>query len=227
MITIETENLVKVYKGDGVETPAVQGISLKIEGGEFVSIIGPSGSGKSTLLNLIGTLDRPTSGKVFIDGVDTSKLSDGELARLRNEKIGFVFQSYNLVPRMTALMNVELPLLVRGIPKNKRQEMAFKWLKELGLADKVHRRPSELSGGEQQRVAVARSLVTNPSILLGDEPTGNLDTKNTAIMAELLRQLNEATGKTFAIITHNLEVAKYTRRIIHLRDGLIEREEYL
>jgi len=227
MITIETENLVKVYKGDGVETPALQGISLKIEGGEFVSIIGPSGSGKSTLLNLIGTLDRPTSGKVFIDGVDTSKLSDGELASLRNEKIGFVFQSFNLVQRMTALMNVELPLLVRGIPKNKRQEMALKWLKELGMADKAHRRPSELSGGEQQRLAVARSLVTEPSILLGDEPTGNLDTKNTAIMVELLRHLNEATGKTFVLITHNLEVAKHTRRIIHLRDGMIERDEYL
>jgi len=227
MITIDAENLVKTYRADGVKTPALRGVSFKVEEGEFTSIIGPSGSGKSTLLNLIGTLDRPTSGKVFIDEIDTSKLSDRELAKLRNEKIGFVFQSFNLIPRMTALMNVELPLLVRGIPKHQCHEKALKWLKELGIADKAYRRPSQLSGGEQQRLAVARSLVTDPSILLGDEPTGNLDTMNSARIVEVLKQLNEATGKTFIIITHDMEVAELTRRIIHIRDGLIEKDERL
>jgi len=225
MFTIEAENLVKVYKADGVETPALRGVSLKVEQGEFISIVGPSGCGKSTLLNLLGTLDRPTSGRLFIDGVDTSKLNDGELAKLRNEKIGFVFQSFNLIPRMSAVMNVELPLLVRGIPKDERQERALRWLKELGIAEKAHNRPSQLSGGEQQRLTMARSLVTDPSILLGDEPTGNLDTKNTTMVIELLKKMNEATGKTFVIITHDPDVANYTERIIHLRDGLIEKEE--
>jgi len=225
-LTIEAENLVKVYRADGVETLALQGISLKVGRGEFVSIVGPSGCGKSTLLNLLGTLDRPTSGKVLIDGVDTSALSDADLAKIRNEKIGFVFQSFNLVPRMNALMNVELPLLVMNIPKDERRERALRWLKAMEISDKAHNRPSQLSGGEQQRLAVARSLVTDPSMILADEPTGNLDTKNSIMVVELLKQLNESTGKTLIIITHDLDVAKHTRRIIHLRDGKIEKEEY-
>lgn len=225
MLTIEADNLVKIYRADGVETQALRGVSLEIEQGEFLSIVGPSGCGKSTLLNLIGTLDRPSSGRLLIDGVDTSKLSDGELARLRNEKIGFVFQSFNLVPRMNTIMNVELPLMVRGVSGGEREEMAMRWLKELGIAEKAHNRPSQLSGGEQQRLAVARALVTDPSIILADEPTGNLDSKNTAIVSQLLEQLNESTGKTFLIVTHNPEVAQYTRRIIHLQDGQIVKDE--
>jgi putative ABC transport system ATP-binding protein len=224
-LTIEAENLVKIYKADGVETLALQGISMKVGRGDFVSIVGPSGCGKSTLLNMLGTLDRPTSGKVLIDGVDTSALSDTELAKIRNEKIGFVFQSFNLIPRMNALMNVELPLLVMGVPRDERRERALRWLKEMGISEKSHNRPSQLSGGEQQRLAVARSLVTDPSIILADEPTGNLDSKNSIMVVELLKQLNESTGKTLIIITHDLDVAKHTRRIIHLRDGQIEKEE--
>lgn len=224
-MTIEAENLVKIYKADGVETLALQGISMKVGRGDFVSIVGPSGCGKSTLLNMLGTLDRPTSGKVLIDGVDTSALSDTELAKIRNEKIGFVFQSFNLIPRMNALMNVELPLLVMGVPRDERRERALRWLKEMGISEKSHNRPSQLSGGEQQRLAVARSLVTDPSIILADEPTGNLDSKNSIMVVELLKQLNESTGKTLIIITHDLDVAKHTRRIIHLRDGQIEKEE--
>ena len=226
MITLEAENLVKVYRADGVETPALRGVSLKVEKGEFMSIVGPSGCGKSTLLNLLGTLDRPTSGRLLIDGIDTSKLNDTKLAQLRNEKIGFVFQSFNMIPRMNGLMNVELPLLVKGIPKEERRARALKLLEELGIGRKAHNRPSQLSGGEQQRLALARALVTDPSILLADEPTGNLDTKNTAMVVELLERLNETTGKTFVVITHDLGLANHTRRIVHLRDGEIENEEY-
>ena len=222
MYAVETRDLTKTYGGNGVETAALRGVSLKIKEKEFTSIIGPSGSGKSTLLNLIGTLDRPTSGKVFIDGVDTSELNDAELARLRNKKIGFIFQSFNLIQRMTALMNVELPLLVTGVPVKERREMSTKWLTELGLSEKLDHKPSQLSGGEQQRVAVARALVTDPSIVLGDEPTGNLDTKNTSLIIDLLKRLNETTGKTFILITHNVDVANKTERIIRLRDGQIE-----
>lgn len=226
MITLEAENLVKVYRADGVETPALRGVSLKIEKGEFMSIVGPSGCGKSTLLNLLGTLDRPTSGRLLIDGIDTSKLNDAKLAKLRNEKIGFVFQSFNMVPRMNGLMNVELPLLVKGTPKEERRGRALKLLEELGIGKKAHNRPSQLSGGEQQRLALARALITDPSIVLADEPTGNLDTKNSAMVVELLEKLNETTGKTFVVITHDLGLAYHTRRIVHLRDGEIEKEEY-
>ena len=224
--TFETKDLCKIY-GEKVKTQALCGVSLNIAKGEFVSIIGPSGSGKSTLLNLIGTLDRPTSGKLSIDGIDTSKLNDAQLAKLRNEKIGFVFQSFNLIQRMNAFKNVELPLLVKNISNKERFSRTKKWLNEVGLIDKIKRKPLELSGGEQQRVALARALVTDPSILLGDEPTGNLDTKNTAMIVDILKKLNESTGKTFIIITHNLEVARKTKRIIYIRDGRIEKEEYL
>jgi putative ABC transport system ATP-binding protein len=224
--TFETKDLCKTY-GEKVKTQALCGVSLNVAKGEFVSIIGPSGSGKSTLLNLIGTLDRPTSGKLSIDGIDTSKLNDTQLAKLRNEKIGFVFQSFNLIQRMNAFKNVELPLLVKNISNKERFSRTKKWLNEVGLIDKFKRKPLELSGGEQQRVALARALVTDPSILLGDEPTGNLDTKNTAMIVDILKKLNESTGKTFIIITHNLEVARKTKRIIYIRDGLIEKEEYL
>jgi len=226
-MAIETENLVKTYLTGKVETPALRGIDLRIERGEFLAIVGPSGSGKSTLLNLLGALDRPTSGTVRIDGVDISKLNDNQLAELRNQKIGFIFQSFNLISRISALRNVEMPLMVSKIPEDEIKSKALSMLESVDLLQKADRKPLELSGGEQQRVAVARALVTEPSILLGDEPTGNLDTKNTANIVNLLKELNEQTGKTFLMITHNMDVARATRRIIYLRDGIIDREERL
>jgi putative ABC transport system ATP-binding protein len=225
-VTVEMRDVVKVY-GKGVRTIALRGVNLKVRKGEFTSIVGPSGSGKSTLLNIMGTLDVPTSGKVFIDGIDTSTLKDKELADLRNRKIGFVFQAFNLVPRMSALMNVALPLIARGMSKVKREEKALDVLEKVGLIDKALKKPTELSGGEQQRVAVARALITDPAIVLADEPTGNLDTKNTQALTELLKELNEKLGTTFVIITHNPEVWKRTRRVLYLRDGMIVKEEYL
>jgi len=226
-IAIETENLVKTYLTGKVETPALRGINLRVERGEFLSIVGPSGSGKSTLLNLLGALDKPTSGTVRIDGVDISKLNDNQLAELRNRKIGFIFQSFNLISRISALRNVEMPLMVTKVPKDEIKSRALSKLESVDLSQKADRRPMELSGGEQQRIAVARALVTEPSILLGDEPTGNLDTKNTANIVNLLKELNEKTGKTFLMITHNMDVARATRRIIYLRDGVVDREERL
>jgi len=226
-MAIETENLVKTYLTGKVETPALRGIDLRIGRGEFLAIVGPSGSGKSTLLNLLGALDRPTLGTVRIDGVDISKLNDNKLAELRNQKIGFIFQSFNLISRISALRNVEMPLMISKIPKDEIKSKALSMLESVDLLQKADRKPLELSGGEQQRVAVARALVTEPSILLGDEPTGNLDTKNTANIVNLLKELNEKTGKTFLMITHNMDVARATRRIIYLRDGIIDREERL
>jgi putative ABC transport system ATP-binding protein len=224
-VTVELSNVRKVYDGTAVATIALRDVNLKVERGEFTSIVGPSGSGKSTLLNLIGTLDVPTSGKVFIDGVDTSMLNDKQLSSLRNKKIGFIFQSFNLIPRMTSLMNVQLPLINQGVRREEREERALDMLEKVGLLRKALNTPLQLSGGEQQRVAVARALVSNPELILGDEPTGNLDTKNTDALVNLLKELNETTGTTFILITHNREVYERTRRVIYLRDGLIEREE--
>jgi len=224
---IETENLVKTYLTGKVETPALRGINMRVEQGEFLSIVGPSGSGKSTLLNLLGALDRPTSGTVRIDGVDISKLNDNQLAELRNKKIGFIFQSFNLISRISALRNVEMPLMVTKLPRDEIRARSMSKLESVDLSQKADRKPMELSGGEQQRVAVARALVTEPSILLGDEPTGNLDTKNTSNIVNLLRELNRTTKKTFLMITHNMDVARATRRVIYIRDGMIEREEWL
>ncbi len=223
---VRLDSVVKTYFGDGIATPAIRGISLEIYEGEFVAIVGPSGSGKSTLLNLVEALDKPTSGKVFIDGVDIAKLNDRQISELRNRKIGFVFQSYNLIPRMTALANVEFPLAARSIPTEQRRQRALEVLQLVGLGEKANRVPSKMSGGEQQRVALARALVTEPAILVGDEPTGNLDTKTTQALIKLLKDLNKKTGKTIIVITHNMEVANATDRIIYLRDGAIEREEY-
>lgn len=225
VVTVELRNVRKVYDGTAVATTALRGIDLKVERGEFTSIVGPSGSGKSTLLNILGTLDVPTAGKVFIDGVDTSQLNDRQLSHLRSEKIGFVFQSFNLIPRMTALMNVELPLINRGMDDYQRKERALDMLEKVGLLKRALNTPFQLSGGEQQRVAVARALVTDPALILADEPTGNLDTKNTIAIVNLLKELNLSTGTTFIVITHNPEVSNRTRRIIYLKDGIIEREE--
>jgi putative ABC transport system ATP-binding protein len=224
-VVVEAKNLVKVYSGEGVATTALDGLGMKVYQGEFVAIVGPSGSGKSTLLNMLGALDIPTSGKLFIDGIDMTTLSGAKLAELRNKKIGFIFQSFNLIPRMNALQNVELPLAIRGVSSDERRRRAIKMLELVGLRPRMRHKPSEMSGGEQQRVAVARALVTDPAILLGDEPTGNLDTKNTRAIVDLMRKLNKETGKTVIIITHNLEIANQADRIIFIRDGQVEAEK--
>lgn len=220
------ENVRKIYKNNGIQTLALDGVNLKIRRGEFVAIVGPSGSGKSTMLNLLGALDRPTEGRVIIDGVDISKLDDNKRAEVRNRKIGFVFQSYNLINRLTALKNVELPLSLRNIPEPNRKMLALNMLREVGLDSKAHKKPTQLSGGEQQRVAIARALVTEPSIILADEPTGNLDSKSGAVVVNILKQLARK-GNTVIVVTHNMEVARETDRIIYIRDGKIEKEEVL
>lgn len=219
---IQTIDLVKRYGTGSGETFALKNVSFSIAQGDLVSIIGPSGSGKSTLLNIIGALDRPTSGKVLIDGLDLSKLSNTALASLRNRKIGFVFQSFDLLSRMTVRQNVELPLLIRGASAKERRKTSTMLLKQFGIGSKAEEKPNNLSGGEQQRVAVARALATNPSIILADEPTGNLDTKNTEIMMEVLEELHKDTDKTIVIITHNVDLARRTRTIISIKDGQID-----
>jgi putative ABC transport system ATP-binding protein len=193
----------------------------------LTSIIGPSGSGKSTLLNIIGALDRPTSGRVKIDGVDIRKLSDDQLAKIRNRKIGFIYQSFNLINRLTTSENVAMPLIARRVPKRIRQITSMKLLGAVGLSEKAQKRPTELSGGEQQRVAVARALVTRPAIVIADEPTGNLDSKTTQELLSYVTQVNETMGTTFIIVTHNPEVSNKTHRIITIRDGMIEKDQHL
>jgi len=204
---------------------ALRGVDLRIEQGEFAAIVGPSGSGKSTLMNILSTLDRPTAGEVLIDGDDTSELSDASLAQLRNRKIGIVFQQYNLIQRMTAMENVEVPLIAARVAPDERHRMAKEALELVGLGHRLRNRPIELSGGEQQRVSVARALVKKPAILLGDEPTGNLDSKTSESVMDLFVQLNRERGVTTVLITHDSDIAARTRRVIHIRDGLIERDE--
>jgi putative ABC transport system ATP-binding protein len=223
---LEIYDLTKIYsEGTEAETFALNGVSFKVPDGDYVAIIGPSGSGKSTLMNQIGALDRPTSGRVVIDGVNISELSSAQLAEIRNQKIGFVFQSFNLINRISATENVEIPLLVTKMSAKDRRERAISMLEKMGLANKVNKRPNQLSGGEQQRVAVARALATDPKIILGDEPTGNLDSKNTEKVMEILEQFHREAGKTLLLITHNMEVANRAKRIISIRDGKIEREK--
>ncbi len=219
---IELENIVKIYKLGEIEVAALNGVDCHIKTGEIVSIMGPSGSGKSTLMNLIGCLDRPTSGTYLLDGIDVSRLKDDELAEIRNKKIGFVFQSFNLLPQATAVANVELPLVYSGVG-NKRQR-ASEALELVGMSQRAKHRPSEISGGEQQRVAVARALVTNPSLILADEPTGNLDTQTSQGIMLLLQQLN-SQGITIVLVTHEEDIAAYTQRTIYLRDGKIVSEK--
>jgi len=219
---IQVEGVTKVYaEGTEAETDALTDVSFSIQPGDFVAIIGPSGSGKSTLLNLIGGLDRPTHGKVLIDGVDISRIPNSELARIRNGKIGFVFQSFNLIGRITAVENVELPLLVTPMPRTEVRKRALSLLEQFGIGGKADRKPSQMSGGEQQRVAVARALATDPLVLLGDEPTGNLDSKSTQVMVDLFTKLNREMKKTIVVITHNLEIASKFKRVISLRDGKV------
>ncbi len=221
---VEAIDLVKVYRVGKREVWALRGLNLKVKEGEFLAVVGPSGSGKSTLLNLIGALDRPTSGAVLVDGIDTSKLSDSELSRFRNEKIGFVFQSFNLINRISVIRNVELPAVVKGTPKDVRERRARELLEEVGLGDKIYMKPLELSGGEQQRVAIARALINNPRFILADEPTGNLDSVTSKEIYRLLRRLNRMHGTTVIVVTHDLELAQECDRIVYLRDGKVERE---
>jgi putative ABC transport system ATP-binding protein len=223
---VELVNVRKIYKMGKVNVSALNGINFKVKKGEFMSVMGSSGSGKTTLLNLIGALDRPTEGKVFINGIDISSLNDDELARIRNREVGFVFQFFNLIPRMTALKNVELPMALAGVPHERRMRRAVELLERVGLGDRLNHRPSELSGGEQQRVAIARALANNPSIVLCDEVTGNLDTKTGEEIIKLLRELNRE-GRTFIIVTHDPTVARSTDRIAYMRDGVIIKEELL
>jgi putative ABC transport system ATP-binding protein len=218
---IQAENLTKVYKMGQVEVHALNGLSLKIARGDIVAIMGPSGSGKSTLMNIIGCLDRPTSGEYILDGEPVARLTDDQLATIRNHKVGFVFQSFNLLNRATALANVELPLRYSGEVRG-RKEKARAALEAVGLSDRIHHRPNELSGGQQQRVAIARALVNDPAIILADEPTGNLDTKSGQEIMELLLNLNREHGTTLIIVTHAPDIAAHTQRVIHIRDGVVE-----
>ena len=217
---IHLEHVSRTYQMGHVDVPALADVSLDVLPGEFLAIIGPSGSGKSTMMNILGCLDRPTAGAYHLTGTDVAELDDDGLASLRSRTIGFVFQSYNLLPRTTALDNVATPLLYQGVSKSKRVERAKAALERLGLADRIHHEPTELSGGQQQRVAVARAIVTDPALILADEPTGNLDSHTGADVLRLFRELN-AAGRTIVLITHDAEVAAAASRQVHLRDGRI------
>jgi putative ABC transport system ATP-binding protein len=221
---IQAENLTKVYKMGEVEVHALNGLSLKIACGEVVSIMGPSGSGKSTLMNIIGCLDRPTSGQYILDGEPVASLTDDQLATIRNRKVGFVFQSFNLLSRATALANVELPLRYSGV-RSGAKEKATAALEAVGLSDRMYHRPNELSGGQQQRVAIARALVNEPAIILADEPTGNLDTRSGHEIMDLLLNLNREHGTTLILVTHAPDIASQSQRIIRIRDGVVEETE--
>ena len=221
---IHLENLRKSYFMGNQEIPVLKGISLDIFKNEYVALMGPSGSGKSTLMNIIGCLDTPTSGAYILNDKDVSKMADDDLAEVRNQEIGFIFQQFNLLPRLTAAENVALPLVYAGIGKKERMERALEALKKVGLADRSHHKSNELSGGQIQRVAIARALVNNPSILLADEPTGNLDSKTSSEIMEIFSQIQEA-GNTVVLVTHEEDIANYAKRIIRLKDGLVETDK--
>ncbi|MCI0694748.1 ABC transporter ATP-binding protein [candidate division KSB1 bacterium] len=221
---VEVNDLTRTYMMGSTEVNALRGVSFAVERGEFVAIMGPSGSGKSTLMHLLGCLDQPTSGTYLLDGTPVEALSDQELSHLRNHKVGFVFQAFNLISQLTILENVEVPLIYMGTDRARRHSLCLDMLKDVGLAHRARHRPNELSGGENQRVAIARALVTNPDIILADEPTGNLDTKTGHEIMEILQKLNDENGTTIVLVTHEIAKAKWTRRLIHMQDGKILRE---
>ncbi|MFL6518804.1 MAG: ABC transporter ATP-binding protein [Chthoniobacterales bacterium] len=220
-VVIDIENITKVYVMGEETVHALRGVSLQIRRNEYLAIMGPSGSGKSTLMNMLGCLDTPSSGRYFFNGKDVSAMDDDELAAIRNHEIGFVFQTFNLLPRSTSLRNVELPLIYAGMDPETREEKAANALREVGLGDRMHHKPNELSGGQRQRVAIARALVNDPSIILADEPTGNLDSRTGEEIMQLLENLYQR-GNTIILVTHEPDIARHARRSIHLRDGLIE-----
>jgi putative ABC transport system ATP-binding protein len=224
-VLIDIRDITKIYQMGQVQVHALRGVSLQVREGELMSIMGPSGSGKSTLMNIIGCLDQPTGGTYYLDGVDVGQLDDNQLARIRNKRIGFVFQTFNLLPRTTALQNVELPLLYGGANGRNRRRRAIAALEAVGLGDRLRHRPNELSGGQQQRVAIARSLVNEPAIILADEPTGNLDSKAGQEITEIFQRLNSEQGITVVFVTHDPEIAACTRRIVRLYDGHIVGDE--
>ena len=218
---ITIDDLTKTYIMGQTQVHALRGIELRIDTNEYVALMGPSGSGKSTLMNLLGCLDSPTRGNYFLDGKDVSKMDDTELASIRNEKIGFVFQTFNLLPRQTTLENVALPLVYAGVSRKEREQRAYSVLESVGLGDRTDHKPNELSGGQRQRVAIARALVNNPSIILADEPTGNLDTKTSIEIMEIFEKIHDA-GNTVILVTHEPDIAEHAHRIVRLRDGMVE-----
>jgi putative ABC transport system ATP-binding protein len=223
---IKIEQLEKTYYLGKVKVEALRGVSFEINTGDFVSIMGPSGSGKSTLMHIIGCLDYPTGGKFFLSGQDVSQLNDNQLALFRNQKIGFVFQQFNLLPKATILRNVELPLTYNNSNSRNKRQLAAQALEEVGLGDRLKHRPNEISGGQKQRVAIARALVNHPSIILADEPTGNLDSKTGRDIMEIIKKLHDS-GNTIILVTHEPEIAQYSQRVIHLKDGLIDKDEVI
>lgn len=217
---IDLKNITKTYDMGSVQVQVLKGITLHVDEGEFLSIVGPSGSGKSTLMNMIGCLDVPTTGEYYLDGREISTYNEKQLSKIRNQKIGFIFQKFNLLPRLTALENVELPLIYRGMNSRERKQLSMEALEKVGLNDRVNHKPTELSGGQQQRVAIARALAGNPPVLLADEPTGNLDSKSGNDVMKLIRQLS-SEGKTIVLITHDSEIAREAQRTITIKDGML------
>jgi putative ABC transport system ATP-binding protein len=224
MAIISMRKITKTYEMGEAQVQALRAVDVEVQGGEFIAIVGPSGSGKSTLMNLIGCLDRPTEGDYFLDGVKVSELGDDDLAHIRNKKIGFVFQTFNLLPRTNCLHNVELPLLYSNVPRKEREKKAMEMLTRVGLAERVYHNPNELSGGERQRVAIARALVNDPAIVLADEPTGNLDSRTGSEIMAMFTGLNKE-GKTIVLVTHERYIADFSRRIIALKDGAVVGED--